>query len=75
MNPPNRIMLTICGALWVGGWGFAFYRYPKFLAERNRRFGRSMFATPKYMALLKGIGIVEMILAGVGVLSLFFLNW
>ena len=74
MTAPNRIVLTIIGALGVGGWGFALYRHPEFFASMNRRLGRKMFATPRYIAILRGIGVVEMVLAGVGVLSLFFLN-
>jgi hypothetical protein len=34
-----------------------------------------MFATPRYIALPKGIGIVEMVLAGIGIISLFLINW
>jgi hypothetical protein len=75
MSPQNRIVFTVLAVLWVGGWGFAFYRYPEFFAEINRRLGRKMFATPRYIALLKGIGIVEMVLAGMGIISLFLINW
>jgi hypothetical protein len=75
MSPQNRIIFTVLGGLWVGGWGFAFYRYPEFFASINQRLGRKMFATPRYIALLKGIGIVEMVLAGIGIISLFLITW
>ena len=74
MSPPNPTILTIFGIFWVGGWGFALYRYPEFFAAINRRLGRKMFATPGYIAVLRVIGIAELILAGIGVISLFFLN-
>jgi len=33
-----------------------------------------MFATPRFIALLRVVGIVEMALAGFAILSLFFFN-
>jgi hypothetical protein len=74
------ILFNIVGFFWVGGWGFLMFRYPKFFADLNARFGLKMFSSPKYIAFTRGLGIVEMILAGVGavgfVVSLIFgLNW
>jgi hypothetical protein len=74
------IVLNIVGFFWVGGGGFLMFRYPKFFADFNPRFGLKRFSSPKYIAFLRGLGIVEMILAGVGavgfVVSLIFgLNW
>jgi hypothetical protein len=56
------------------------FRCPKFFADLNVRFGFKMFSSPKYIAFTRGLGIVEMILAGVSVVSLvvsliFGLKW
>ena len=74
MSPPERVLLTVLSSLFVGGAGFVFYRHPGFFAEMNRRLGRKMFATPRFIALLRVVGIVEMALAGFAILSLFFFN-
>ena len=54
---------------------YKFYSHPEFFAEINRSLGRKMSATPRFIALLRVVGIIEMALAGFAVLSLFFLNW
>ena len=70
MRPENiRIIFTIVGVFWVGGWGYLMFRYPEFFAKINARFGFSMFASPKSIAFTRKIGILEMILAGLSVIS------
>lgn len=74
------IIFNIVGFCWVGGGGFLMFRYPTFFANLNARFGFKRFSLPKYIAFLRGLGILEMVLAGVGavgfVASLIFgLNW
>ena len=75
MSPPERVLLTVLGSLCTGGAGFAFYSHPEFFAEINRSLGRKIFATPRFIALLRLVGIIEMALTGFAVISLFFLNW
>jgi hypothetical protein len=64
------IIFNIAGFFWVGGWGFLIFRYPKFFGDLNTRFGFKMFSSPKYIAFIRKLGIVEMILAGVSAVSL-----
>jgi hypothetical protein len=64
------IIFYIAAFFWVGGWGFLMFRYPKFFADFNARFGFKMFSSPKYIAFLRKLGIAEMILAGISVVSL-----
>jgi hypothetical protein len=64
------IIFYIVGFFWVGGWGFVMFRYPKFFTDFNARFGFKMFSSPKYIAFTRKLGIVEMILTGVSVVSL-----
>ena len=70
------ILFNIVAVFWVGGWGFLVFRYPKVFADLNARFGFKMFSSPKYIAFLRGFGILEMVLASVGavgfVVSLIF---
>jgi hypothetical protein len=63
------ILFNIVGVLWVGGWGFMMFRYPKFFADLNARFGFKMFSSPKHIAFTRKLGIVEMILAGLSVVG------
>jgi hypothetical protein len=74
------IFFNIFGVFWVGGWGFIMFRYPKFFADLNARFGFKMFSSPKYIAFTRKLGIVEIILAGLSVVGfvvslIFGLNW
>jgi hypothetical protein len=64
------VIFYIVGFFWVGGWGFLMFRYPKLFADFNARFGFKRFSSPKYIAFTRKLGIVEMILAGVSVVSL-----
>jgi hypothetical protein len=76
MSPQNiRIIFTIAGAIWVGGWGLLMFRYPEFFARFNARFGFGRFASPKYIAFLRWLGITEMILAVVSVISLIVMSF
>jgi hypothetical protein len=58
------IIFNIVGVFWVGGWGFLMFRYPKFFADFNARFGFKMFSSPKDIAFTRKLGIVEIIIAG-----------
>jgi hypothetical protein len=74
------VIFNIVGFFWVGGWGLLMFRYPKFFRDLNARFGFKKSYSPRYIAFLRKLGIVEMILAGVSavgfVVSLIFgLNW
>jgi hypothetical protein len=64
------IIFNIVGVFWVGGGDSLMFRYPKFFADFNARFGFKMFSSPKYIAFTRKLGIVEMILAGVSAVSL-----
>lgn len=75
-----KLWFTAVGAIWVGGWGWLMYRYPEFFAKVNARFGFKQFTGPKYIEFLRRMGLLEMTLAGLGVLSFivttaFALNW
>ena len=50
------IIFSIVGVFWVGGWGFLMFRYPKFFADFNARFGFKMFSSPKYGGNYRGSG-------------------
>jgi len=70
MSPKNiRIIFTFVGVFWVGGWGYLMFRYPEFFAKFNARFGFSMFASPKFITFTRRLGIIEMILAAISVIS------
>jgi hypothetical protein len=74
------VIFNIVGFFWVGGGGFLMFRYPRFFADLNARFGFKMFSSPKYIAITRNLGLVEMILAGVSAISLivsliFGLKW
>jgi hypothetical protein len=70
MSPKGiSIVFTIVGVCWVGGWGYLMFRYPEFFAKINARFGFRMFASPKFIAFTRWMGIVEMTLAGLSVIS------
>jgi hypothetical protein len=43
------IILYIVVFFWVGGWAFLMFRYPKFFADFNARFGLRMFSSPKHL--------------------------
>jgi hypothetical protein len=45
------------------------FRYPERFAKINARFGFSMFTSPKFIAFTRWMGIVEMALAGISVIS------
>jgi hypothetical protein len=64
-----RIILSLIGVVWVGGGGFLFFRYPEFFARVNVRFGFKSAMNPKFVRLIRQMGIVEMILAAVSLLS------
>ena len=64
------VIFYIVGFFWVGGWGFLMFRYPKFFADFNARFGFKMFSSPKHIAFIRKLGIAGMILAGVSAVSL-----
>jgi hypothetical protein len=68
VSPQSRIILTIVGVLWVGGGGFLFYRYPEAIARINARFGK-WGTSPKFIRFTKWVGIVEMILAVLSLVS------
>jgi hypothetical protein len=74
------IIFNIVAFFGVGGWGFLMFRYPRFFANFNARFGFKMFSSPRYITFLRRFGIVEMIVAGVSGVSflvslIFGLNW
>jgi hypothetical protein len=59
----------IFAVAWVGGWGFLMFRYPDFFAKINARFGLKIGTSPKFIAFTRRMGIVEMILAALSVVS------
>jgi hypothetical protein len=63
------IIFNIFAFFWVGGWGFLVFRYPKFFADLNARFGLKRFSSPKYIAFTRKFGIVGVILAGLSALG------
>ncbi len=65
-----RIIFDIFAVFWVGGWGYLTFRYPEVFAKINARFGFRIFASPKFIVFTKWMGIVEMILAGLSVVSM-----
>jgi hypothetical protein len=67
MSPRNIFM--IFAVAWVGGWGFLMFRYPGFFAKINARFGFNIGTSPKFIAFTRRMGIVEMILAALSVIS------
>jgi hypothetical protein len=70
MSPRNiHIVFTIFAVFWVGGWGFLMFRYPEFFAKINARFGFRKFTSPRAIAFIRWMGIVEMTLAGISVVS------
>jgi hypothetical protein len=70
MSPRNiHIVFTICAVVWVGGWGFLMFLYPEFFATINARFGFRKFTSPRGIAFIRWVGIVEMALAGISVVS------
>jgi hypothetical protein len=81
MNPRDiRIAVAIPGVIWLGGWGFLYFRHPEFFAKFNRRFGFVKLSSPKYLAFVKWTGLVGMILAGISAIAVtisskFELSW
>jgi hypothetical protein len=69
VTPQSRIIFIIVGVLWVGGWGFFAYRYPEAIARMNARFGFKSATSPKFIRFTRWMGIVEMILAVLSLVS------
>jgi hypothetical protein len=67
MNPRNIFM--IFAVAWVGGWGFVMFRYPELFAKINARFGLKIGTSPRFIAFTRRMGIVEMALAVLSVIS------
>jgi hypothetical protein len=63
------IALNIVGVLWVGGWGFLMFRYPKTFADWNARFRFWKFTSPKYISFIRKFGIAAMVIAGISAVS------
>ena len=55
--------------LGVGGWGFLMYRYPEAFAKANVRFGFKSATNPKFIKFTRWMGIAEMTLAALSVIS------
>lgn len=63
--PPHfQALFSLFCVIWVGGGGFLVFRYPEFFAKINARFGMKWASSPRFIALTKIMGIVEMSLAG-----------
>jgi hypothetical protein len=60
---------TIFGAAWVGGWGFVMYRCPAFLARIYTYFGFRRLSSPGYIAFIRWMGMLEMVLAALSAQS------
>jgi len=76
----GRLLFTIIGTMWVGGGGWLMHRYPEFFAKINGAFGLKRFTGPRYITFTQRMGILEMTLAALGVLSFIIttalgLNW
>ena len=63
LNP----IIPIVAVLWVGGCGFLFYRRPHFFARHGPR--DITLPTPRRIKFIQGLGVVEMTLVAVYVLS------
>lgn len=68
-RPHFEDILTVLGAIWIGGYGFVMFRYPELLASLNARFGMKSMTGPRYISLIRKMGIFEMILAALGVVG------
>jgi hypothetical protein len=69
MSPKDiRIMFAIVAPCWVGGWGYLMFRYPEFFAKINSRWGLSAFASPKSIAFIRWMGVIELALAGLSLI-------
>jgi hypothetical protein len=64
-----RIIFSLIAVVWVGGLGFLFFRYPEFFARVNVRFGFKSAMNPKFLRFIRQMGIVEMILAALSLIS------
>ena len=53
----------------MGGWGFFAYRYPEAIARTKARFGFKSAITPKFIRFTRWVGIVEMIVAILSLIS------
>ncbi|WP_348262122.1 hypothetical protein P8935_20240 [Telmatobacter sp. DSM 110680] len=63
------LAFEIFGLLWVGGGGLLMYRHPTWCAKVNERFGFRRGMTPGFQKFIKALGIVEMVLAALGAIS------
>jgi hypothetical protein len=69
VTPQFRIIFSLFAVVWVGGWGFLFFRYPEFFARVNVRFGFKSAMNPKFIKFTRWMGIVEMILAALSLIG------
>jgi hypothetical protein len=69
-----RNIFVIFAVAWVGGWGFLMFRYPEFFAKINARFRLKIGMSPS-IGFIRRMGIVEMILAGLSVISTLFMHF
>lgn len=70
LNSHLRFLFAIAAVLVVGGWGFLTFRYPDGLARIIARLGLPAFSSPKYISLMKQLGIFGMALAIVSLIDL-----
>lgn len=65
----SQLFFMAFGIVWVAGWGWLMYRHPEAFAKVNARFGFKLFTGPKYITFTRRLGIVEMTLAALGLIS------
>jgi hypothetical protein len=78
VTPQFRIIFTLVGVLWVGGWGLLMYRYPEAFARVNVRFGFKSAMNPKFINFTRWMGITAMIFAVLSLIGVFvmpILGW
>jgi hypothetical protein len=63
------LAFQILGVLCVGGCGWLMYRHPAWCAKVNARFGFRRGTTPGFQKFIKVLGIVEMVFAALGAIS------
>jgi hypothetical protein len=63
ITPQFRVFFMVFGVLWVGGWGYAIYRYPEVFARLNARFGFRSFSGPRFISFTRKAGVFYMALA------------
>ncbi len=63
------LLFSFVAAIWVGGGGYLMFRYAEYFARLNERLGFRVFATHTLVKIIRWVGMIEMLLASLGVIN------